>query len=86
MQYFYDQFLIEQTQTLKQKLNLEDLKTNLTKYFQQYSLFIQFIFYIFNNLYHFNETTSSQQKNGDNNEASIKFKLFAKSDSIRARG
>jgi hypothetical protein len=80
MQYFYDQFLIEQTQTLKQKLNLEDLKTNLTKYFQQYSLFIQFIFYIFNNLYHFNETTSSQQQNGDNSEASIKFKLFAKSD------
>ena len=80
MKYFYDQFLIEQTQAFKQKLNLEDLNKNLTKYFQQYSLFIQFIFYIFNNLFHFTESTTSQQQNSDNNETSMKFKLFAKSD------
>ena len=79
MQHFYEKFLIEQTQTLKQKLNLKDLNANLTKYFQQYYLFIQFLSYIFNNLFHLNNNSQDAASSNDDAE-NIKLKLFTKFD------
>jgi hypothetical protein len=76
MQQFYDNFLIEQCQNLKQKLNLQDLKANLMKYFQQYYLFIQFLSFNFNNLFQF-ETVDTETPN--KNEVK-QLKLFTKSE------